>query len=74
LDQQLNKTEKRWQQDSWQLHQRIGLRVPLLADNGGIETAQLRVENLAVKRSLYVCYNTLIFGVCDSMILVQFLS
>jgi hypothetical protein len=38
------------------------------ADDGGVERVQLRVESAAVKRSLYV-----ISGVCDSVILLQFL-
>jgi hypothetical protein len=38
-----------------------------LADDGGIESVQLRVESPAVKRSLYVCCSTVIIGVCDSV-------
>jgi hypothetical protein len=38
-----------------------------LADDGGVEIVQLRVESPAVKRSLYVCCSTVIFGVCDSV-------
>jgi hypothetical protein len=34
-----------------------------LAGDGGIERVQLRFESPAVKRRLYVCYNTAIFGV-----------
>jgi hypothetical protein len=34
-----------------------------LADDGGIEKVQLRVESPAVKISLYVCCNTVISGV-----------
>jgi hypothetical protein len=28
------------------------------------------VESLAVKRKFYVCYNTMIFGVCNSVRLI----
>jgi hypothetical protein len=35
-----------------------------LADDGGIEGVQLRVESPEM-RSLYVCYSTVIFGVCS---------
>jgi hypothetical protein len=46
--------EKRWQ---WQ--EIIGLRVPELTVDGGVE---LRVESPAVKRRLYMCCNSVIFG------------
>jgi hypothetical protein len=36
-----------------------------LADDGGIERGQLRVESPAVKSSLYVCCSAVIFGVCS---------
>jgi hypothetical protein len=36
-----------------------------LADDRGIERVQLRVEIPALKRSLCVCCNTVIFGVCS---------
>jgi hypothetical protein len=36
-------------------------------------TRQLRVESLAVKRKLYVCYITAIFRVRNSVRLLQFL-
>jgi hypothetical protein len=36
-----------------------------LADDGGIEKVQLRAESPAVKRNLYVCCSTMIFGVCS---------
>jgi hypothetical protein len=36
-----------------------------LTDDGGVERVQLRVESPAVKRKLYVCCDTVIFGVCD---------
>jgi hypothetical protein len=42
------------------VQQRIGLRVPELADDGGSERVELRDESPAVKRSLYVCYSTII--------------
>jgi hypothetical protein len=45
-------------ENSWQLQQRTGLRVPELAvgrDDGGIERAQLRVQSPAVKRGHYMC-------------------
>jgi hypothetical protein len=51
----------------WQLEQRIGVRVPEVADDGGVERVELRVESPAVKRSVYVCYRSGIFGVCDSL-------
>jgi hypothetical protein len=57
--------EERWQRGSWQLQQRIGLGVPELADDGVVERVQLRVQGLAVKRRLYVCCSTVIFGVCS---------
>jgi hypothetical protein len=44
-----------------------------LADDGGVERVQLRVECPAVKRSLYVCYSTVIYGACVSVRLLQFL-
>jgi hypothetical protein len=47
------------------LQQRIGLRVPKLADDGGVAKVQLRGETPAVKRGLYVCCSTMIFGVCS---------
>jgi hypothetical protein len=37
------------------------------------QRVQLRVEIPAVKRRLYVCCSTMIFGVCDSVRLLQFL-
>jgi hypothetical protein len=46
--------KKRLQRDSWQLQQRIGLRVPELADGGGIEIIQLRLKSQSVKRRLSV--------------------
>jgi hypothetical protein len=46
--------EKRWHRDSWQLQQNIELRVPELADDGGIEIVQLRLESQRVKRRLNV--------------------
>jgi hypothetical protein len=33
----------------------------------GVERVQLRVESPTVKESLYVCCNTVAFGVCDSV-------
>jgi hypothetical protein len=44
-----------------------------LTDNGALKVVQLRVESPAVKRSLYVYYNTMIFGMCVLVILLQFL-
>jgi hypothetical protein len=41
-----------------------------LADDGGIERIQLRAENLAVTRNLYVCCSTVIFGACSYSITV----
>jgi hypothetical protein len=38
-----------------------------LADDGGVEQVQLRVESPAVKRRFYMCCSTVIFGVCDSV-------
>jgi hypothetical protein len=46
--------EKRWQEDSWQLEQTIGLKVPELADDGGIHRIQLRIKSQPVKRRLSV--------------------
>jgi hypothetical protein len=51
----------------WLLQQGTGLRVPQMADDGGVERVQLRVESPAVKRRLYMCCSTVIFGVCDSV-------
>jgi hypothetical protein len=45
----------------------------LASDDGGVERVQLRVESPAVKRGLYVCCSTVIFGVCDSVGLLEFL-
>jgi hypothetical protein len=52
----VRRTEKRCQGDSWQLQQRIGLRVPELADDGGVERVQWRVGSPAVKRRLHVWF------------------
>jgi hypothetical protein len=38
-----------------------------LADDGGVERVQWRVESPAAKRRLYMCCSTVIFGVCDSV-------
>jgi hypothetical protein len=35
--------------------------------DAGIERVQLGVESPAVKRSFYVCFSTVIFGVCESV-------
>jgi hypothetical protein len=53
------------------MQQIIGLKVPQLADDGGVQKIQLRVENPAASRSLCVCCSTVIFGVCDSVICVK---
>jgi hypothetical protein len=47
-----------WIESLWSWH---------LADDGGMERVQLRVESPAVKRSLYVYCSTVIFGMCDSV-------
>jgi hypothetical protein len=36
-----------------------------LADEGGIERVELRVERPAMKRKRYVCCSKAIFGVCS---------
>jgi hypothetical protein len=36
-----------------------------MADDGGVERVQLTGESPAVKKSLYVCCSTVIFGVCS---------
>jgi hypothetical protein len=48
------------------LQQRIGLRVPDWAGDG-VERVHLRLGSPAVKRRLYMCCSTVIFGVCDSV-------
>jgi hypothetical protein len=44
----------------WQLQQKIGLRVPQLADDGAVERVQMRVESPEVK-----CCSTVVFGMCS---------
>jgi hypothetical protein len=44
--------EKRWQRDSWQVAAENWIEV---ANDGGIERVQLRVESAAVKIGLHVC-------------------
>jgi hypothetical protein len=36
-----------------------------LADDGGVERVQLRVESPAVKRRLYMCCSAAIFRLCS---------
>jgi hypothetical protein len=57
-----------------QLQQRIALRaLELAVADDGVERVQLRVESQAVKRRLYMCCSTVVFGVCDSVRLLHFL-
>jgi hypothetical protein len=50
----------------------IALKIPK-KDDGRVERIQLRVENPAVKRRLYVCCSGVIFGLCDVVTLLHFL-
>jgi hypothetical protein len=58
---------------SFHLEQRIGVRLPQLADDGRVEKVRFRVESPTVKRRLYVCCSTAIIGVCDSVRLLYFM-
>jgi hypothetical protein len=50
----MRRTEKRWQEDRWQLERKTGLRFPDLTDDGVAERVQWRNESPAVKRRLHV--------------------
>jgi hypothetical protein len=61
-------------EDLRQLRERITeFRSWQLADDGGVKRVQLSVESPAVKRSDYMGCSTVMFGVCDSMRLLQLL-